>query len=188
MEKGRKAMHSDDSMGISEALRTAADDIEGYAGAAVGRSNGDVSLGCIRYFDSDGYLYGIFTSNWFRDLADRIDDEMVELPRDKEGKPIHPGDIEYLIASGDICEIYTIEINGGGAYVTAMVGGGTDHADVMDLDPRKLTHTMPDSLERIVGDIANFGINANIDNPTREFLVKIQGRICQIAKENGHVS
>lgn len=160
-------MTSDDLVSVSEELRTAADDIDEHNA-------------------EDRYV--IFTSEWFRDLADRIDDEMVELPRDKEGKPVHPGDIEYR-TNGDICEIYTIEINGGGAYVTAMVGGGTDHADIMDLDPRKLTHTMPDSLERIVDDIANFGINANIDNDTLGFLVKIQGRICDIAKkESGHVS
>ena len=176
-------MHSDDSMSVSEALRTAADDIDGYNVAEIGPSNGGVSIGRIRYLDRDGYLDGIFTSNWFRDLADRIDDEMVELPKDGEGKPIHPGDIEYR-TNGDICEIYTIEISSGGAYVTAMVGGGTDHADVMDLDPCKLTRTMPDSLERIVSDIADFGIDANIDNATRAFLVKIQGRICQIAKES----
>lgn len=180
-------MTSDDEMSVSEALRTAADDIDGYNVAEIGPSNGGVSIGRIRYLDRDGYLDGIFTSNWFRDLADRIDDEMVELPRDKEGKPVHPGDIEYR-TNGDICEIYTIEINGGGAYVTAMVGGGTDHADIMDLDPRKLTHTMPDSLERIASDIANFGINANIDNDTRGFLVKIQKRICDLAKESDHVS
>lgn len=180
-------MTSDDLVSVSEALRTAADDIDGYNVAEIGRSNGGVSLGCIRYFDSDGYLDGFFTSKWFRDLADRIDDEMVELPRDKEGKPVHPGDIEYR-TNGDICEIYTIEINGGGAYVTAMVGGGTDHADIMDLDPRKLTHTMPDSLERIVDDIADFGIDTDIYNATLEFLVKIQKRICDLAKESGHVS
>lgn len=176
-------MHSDDSISVSEELRTAADDIEGYHTAEIGRSNGGVGIGRIRYLDSDS----IFTSNWFRDLADRIDDEMVELPKDCEGKPIHPGDIEYR-TNGDICEIYTIEINGGGAYVTAMVGGGTDHADVVDLDPRKLTHTMPDSLERIVSDIADFGIDSDIDNATRAFLVKIQGRICKLAKESSHVS
>lgn len=160
-------MTSDDSMSISVTLRTAADDIDGY--------NAE-NMGCI------------FISKWFRDLADRIDDEMVELPKDREGKPIHPGDIEYLIASGDICENYTIEINGGGAYVTAMVSGGIDHADVVDLDPCKLTHTMPDSLERIASDIADFGIDTDIDNATLAFLVKIQKRICDLAKESGHVS
>lgn len=160
-------MTSDDSMNVSVVLRTAADDIDEHNAA-----------------DRDV----IFTSKWFRDLADRVDDEMVELPKDRDGKPIHPGDIEYLIASGDICEIYTIEIDDGGAYVTAMVGGGTDHADVKELAPCELTCTMPDSLERIVGDIANFGINANIDNDTRGFLVKIQKRICDLAKESDHVS
>lgn len=173
-------MTSDDLVSVSEELRTAADDIDGY-------NTVELSLGCIRYLDGDGHLACRHTAKWFRDLADRIDDEMVELPKDCEGKPIHPGDIEYR-TNGDICEIYTIEINGGGAYVTAMVGGGTDHADVVDLDPRKLTHTMPDSLERIVSDIADFGIDSDIDNATRAFLVKIQGRICKLAKESGHVS
>lgn len=166
-------MTSDDSMSISVTLRTAADDIDAHNAA-------DRSV-----YDE---LDVIFTSKWFRDLADRIDDEMVELPKDGEGKPIHPGDIEYLITNGDICEIYTIEINSGGAYVTAMVSGGTDHADVVDLDPCKLTHTMPDSLERIASDIADFGIDTDIDNATLAFLVKIQKRICDLAKESGHVS
>ena len=159
-------MTSDDSMSISVVLRTAADDIDEHNAA-----------------DRDV----IFTSEWFRDLADRIDDEMVELPKDCEGKPIHPGDIEYH-TNGDICEIYTIEISSGGAFVTAMVGGGTDHADVVDLDPCKLTHTMPDSLERIVDDIETFGNEADINDATVEFLCKIQKRICDLAKESGHVS
>ena len=159
-------MTSDDSMSISVVLRTAADDIDEHNAA-----------------DRDV----IFTSEWFRDLADRIDDEMVELPKDCEGKPIHPGDIEYH-TNGDICEIYTIEISSGGAYVTAMVAGGTDHADVVDLEPCKLTHTMPDSLERIASDIADFGIDTDIDNATLGFLVKIQKRIRDLAKESGHVS
>lgn len=168
-------MTSDDSMNVSVVLRTAADDIDEHNGVPI--HTGDAA-------DRDV----IFTSEWFRDLADRIDDEMVELPKNCKGKPIHPGDIEYLIASGDICEIYTIEIDSGGAYVTAMVGGGTDHADVVDLDPCKLTHTMPDSLERIASDIADFGIDTDIDNATLAFLVKIQKRICDLAKESGHVS
>ena len=179
-------MTSDDLMSITEELRTAADDIDGYTTAKIS-PNGGASLGSIRYLDGDGYVNGIFTSKWFRDIADRIDDEMVVLPKDGDGKPIHPGDIKYRITNGDMCKIYTIAINSGGAYVTAMVGGGTGHeADVMDLDPCKLTSKtrVPDSLEHIVNDIADFGIGADIDNATLDFLVKIQKRICQIAKES----
>lgn len=157
-------MTSDDSMNVSVVLRTAADDIDAHNAA-----------------DRDV----IFTSKWFRDLADRVDDEMVELPKDRDGKPIHPGDIEYLIASGDICEIYTIEIDSGGAYVTAMVGGGTDHADVVDLDPCKLTHTMPDSFERIADDIETVApINDEDDERLRHELADRIRRLADSADDS----
>ena len=82
-----------------------------------------------------------------RELADRIDREMVELPRDRDGTPIHEGDKMYLddgrmfvvafikFVDNDNPFFYLADVNRAG-YL-----------------PSELTHTCPDSFESIASDI-----------------------------------
>lgn len=88
-------------------------------------------------------------------LADRIDAEMVELPRDRDGAPIHVGDtvwnankdaIECTVTSIELYEDIT-KIFTSSRGINAIVG------------PRDLTHKPKDSLERIIR-----GMSAEIES------------------------
>lgn len=84
-----------------------------------------------------------------RDLADRIDRETVELPKDKDGEVIHIGDAVYDSASGKryiVKRLYLAEIWGVPTW-------GVSAYSCEYIDPAELTHTRPDSLGRIADDI-----------------------------------
>lgn len=101
----------------------------------------------------------IFTSHELRVLADRIDREMVELPKDAEGEPIHIGDVLY--SSGNECRVISITVKAD----EACVGVHTDEgAFLPSVNPkylsRKNTEPLepepPDSWEKLEED-ANLG-------------------------------
>lgn len=82
-----------------------------------------------------------------RELADRIDREMVELPRDRDGVPIHEGDKMYL-DDGRMFVVVCIKFvdnDNPFFYLTDV-----NRAAYM---PAELTHTRPDSFESIAADI-----------------------------------
>lgn len=82
-----------------------------------------------------------------RALADRIDSEMVELPKDADGVPIHVGDNVYL-ESGRKATVNRIELSHGEQSIHFSVCG-----NFFSLAPENLAHTRPDSWERIADDI-----------------------------------
>lgn len=85
-----------------------------------------------------------------RDLADLIDAEMVELPKDSDGVPIHVGDTVYL-ESGRKATVNSIELSHGEQSIHFSVCG-----NLFSLSPEKLSHVSPDSpdsLEIIADDI-----------------------------------
>lgn len=78
-------------------------------------------------------------------LADRIDNEMVELPKDADGVPIRIGDTVYT-PKGSKADVESIESNQDENSVVFIVRGkGFSHSH--------LSHTRPDSWERIAEDI-----------------------------------
>ena len=100
----------------------------------------------------------IFTSYELRVLADRIDREMVELPKDAEGEPIHIGDVLY--SSGNECRVISITVKAD----EACVGVHTDEgAFLPSVNPkylsRKNTEPLepepPDSWEKLLDDLDN---------------------------------
>ena len=59
-----------------------------------------------------------------RELADRIDAEMVELPRDRDGVPIHVGDTVFAKSGkGEEETVSSITLTGGTAAVTTSCRG-----------------------------------------------------------------
>lgn len=87
---------------IGMSLRKFADAIDGYAKAKVHSfgpygslldMNSDIA--CFQYLDENGFVKGSFTTDWWRNIADRIDRETIELPKDADGVPIHTGDTVY---------------------------------------------------------------------------------------------
>lgn len=81
-------------------------------------------------------------------LADRIDAEMVELPKDAEGVPIHIGDTMYT-ADRSTANVFGIYIMQHKKNVVCTFSDGRSSV----YDPHKLSHERPDSLGRIADDI-----------------------------------
>lgn len=132
---------------ISDELRRFSDSIDGYAKAKIDLFDDD--LGCISYLNSGDTTKGAFTTKWFRNIADRIDAEMTELPRDKDGRPVHVGETVY---DGDgrayvVCTLTLNSCDGSGQWLV-----GAEDTDIM-FGPKLLTHKCPDSWERIANEL-----------------------------------
>lgn len=88
-------------------------------------------------------------SDELRELADRIDDEMTELPKDRDGEVIHVGDMVYRDDVGKLevrginlmRHAVTVECKGQDGETYVFLGG--------------LSHDRPDSLERIADEMKN---------------------------------
>ncbi len=82
-----------------------------------------------------------------RAIADRIDREMVELPKDAEGEPIHIGDV--LFSSGNECRVVSITVKAD----EACVGVHTDEgAFLPSVNPKYLSRKNIKPLESEVLD------------------------------------
>lgn len=77
-------------------------------------------------------------------IADHIDAEMVELPKDADGVPIHVGDTVYGCRSGMKMTISELRMTANGWSISTSRGYLTD---------AEVTHTRPDSLERIADEL-----------------------------------
>lgn len=116
---------------ISDMLRDSADDMERNPGV-------DQHLG----------------PEFLRGLTDRIDTEMAELPRGKDGKPIHVGETVYG-EDGKEWHVEGITLGRWARYAEDHVVHTTgDSGQWRDLLPEWLTNERPDSLERIADEIA----------------------------------
>ena len=81
-------------------------------------------------------------SDELRVLADRIDREMVELPKDAEGEPIHIGDVLY--SSGNECRVVSITVKAD----EACVGVHTDDGVFLpSVNPKYLSRENLEPLE-----------------------------------------
>lgn len=87
------------------------------------------------------------------DLADRIDADMVELPRDADGEPIHLGDKVYD-KDGLAWHVRGVTLTYDAASTSkCVVRAGSEEGDIRGLNPEMLTHKLPDSLERIAEEM-----------------------------------
>lgn len=82
-------------------------------------------------------------------LADRIDAEMVELPRDRDGVPIRVGDTVYL-DDGSKAKVTRIDIAPTESCIVCRVHSG----GVAGYMPSDISHKRSDSLERIADELA----------------------------------
>ena len=112
-------------------------------------------------------------------LADRIDAEMVELPKDADGVPIHVGDVVYL-DDGRKAEVTHIDLMWGTSCI-ACFASGKDH----DCFPSGISHTVPDSLERIADELVAWCNSVDVDGDACATPRDIADRIRKLAKEQG---
>lgn len=120
-----------------------------------------------------------------RVIAERIDAEMVELPRDADGVPVHLNDTVYDSHGKEWhVNFMTLCCNGD---ATVRVGDGVCSTTMMT---DVLTHKCPDSFERIADEIDEWLICASnshnfcqITDDSENALRDISGRIRKLAKE-----
>ena len=114
-------------------------------------------------------------------LADRIDSEMVELPRDKDGVPINLGDEVCLDGKyGHVTRIdYRIDNE---RYV--IFWSGSECIVCMGTELAELTHERPDSWERIADELDEMVDTADSADDSCEKLANLAERIRRLAKED----
>ena len=117
-------------------------------------------------------------------LADRIDTEMVELPRDRDGVPIHVGDTAWFVGRDDVeLKVDHITFFKDKTRVVAM---SDEHA--VYSNPADFIHGRPDSWERIADEIERYANDSRsedeIDGMTASTLVDFAERIRKLAKKD----
>ena len=114
-----------------------------------------------QFIDDDGLFPNQIDE--LRCIADRIDREMVELPRDRDGVPIHVGDTVYL-DDGRKGEVTRICIGMDDDSIYTIVYG-----DDFSLTPGYVTHTYPDSWERIADELEEWREDNRVNGDSEIF-------------------
>lgn len=96
-------------------------------------------------------------------LADRVDNEMVELPKDRDGVPIHVGDTVYL-DDGRKAKVARIQLSEREDSI-----GFTLCGDFFALWPEDLTHARPDSFERIADELEEWSEDNRVNGDSEVF-------------------
>lgn len=130
--------------------------------------------------ENDLYLSQIAKLN---DIAWRIDNEMAELPRGKDGKPISAGDTVYG-EDGKAWHVRRVVLCATSAtdrrYLIKAVGDGGSERGLMAV---WLTHERPDSLERIADELDEMVDAADSADDMCEKLADLAGRIRRLAQK-----
>ena len=139
------------------------------------------------WFSIDHCGSGLLVSNSGCDrllaLADRIDSETVELPKDRDGAPIHLGDTVYL-EDGREAKVYSIELTNGKDAIRESITvniQGLMHCTLVNI-PSSLTHTNPDSWERIADELEAWCDDSDVDGDACDVPRAIAGRIRRLAE------
>ena len=113
-----------------------------------------------------------------RMLADRIDLEMVELPRDKDGVPIHVGDTVYL-KDGSKTIVHSIDLMADATNIVCWVR----NSGYVPLNQSDFTHTRPDSLGRIADELDEWCDRVDVDGDACDKPRDLAKRIRKLAKD-----
>ena len=118
-----------------------------------------------------------------RALANRIDAEMIELPKDRDVVPIHVGETVYgddgeawHVRGVVLCSASVTEIR---FSVKAIGDDGSNHG----LKPEWLTHNRPDSWERIADEMDEMVDSADQADDGCERLADLADRIRKMTKK-----
>lgn len=117
-------------------------------------------------------------------IADRVDAEMIELPKDRDGKPIHTGDTVYAHGfpdgnGGATCEVCSIEFNEGRESSIEITTSGI----VTYRTPSSLTHELPDSFKRIADELEAWCDDTDVDGDACDVPRGIADRIRKLAEK-----
>ena len=111
-------------------------------------------------------------------FADLIDHEMVELPKDKDGRPIHVGDTVYGCRSGMKMTISELRMTADGWSISTSRGYLTD---------AEVTHAQPDSLESIADELEGLSVDSMVSdtNLLSSCALDLAKRIRELAEKEG---
>lgn len=110
-------------------------------------------------------------------LAKRIDAEMVELPKDADGVPIHVGDTVYL-DDGSKAEVTRIGLLRCTSCIVCWASGKD-----CDCLPSGISHTVPDSWERIADELDAWCDRVDVDGDACGKPRDLSERIRKLAKK-----
>lgn len=108
--------------------------------------------------------------NKLRYLADRIDDDMVELPHDADRRPIHVKDKVWCLVP------YLTDGKAMTAEAILLLPNGVSKIFIdgdINVEPSELTHICPDSWERIAQDLDDWA-EGNISGSVQSFAARIR--------------
>lgn len=119
-------------------------------------------------------------------LADRIDAEMVELPRGKDGKPIHVGETVYG-EDGSAWHVEGVTIGEMSEATGYTIRVKSDKSEWRHYKPDRLTHELPDSLERIADELEEWSEDNRVNGDGEVFsrAGEIAERIRRLAEREG---
>lgn len=116
-------------------------------------------------------------------LADRIDAEMVELPKDANDEPILPGDTVYA-PSGGKCTVTSLQLYGkeDPSWMASICGNGGSYIST----GCELTHERPDSLECIADELEEWSEDNRVNGDDEIFsrAGEISQRIRRLAERD----
>ena len=120
--------------------------------------------------------------NCLMKVADRVDDEMVELPRGKDGRPIHVGDTVYG-EDGRAWHVRGVTIGEKSiAHPEHVIRATSDAEQLRYLKPEWLTHERPDSWERIADELDAWCDKVDVDRDACEEPRALARRIRRLAE------
>lgn len=122
---------------------------------------------------------GVDAASYYKllSIADRIDAEMMELPRDRDGVPIHVGDTVW-INSGQIVHVTRIAFQQDKTTLVCWTGN-----QYMDRLPGEVTRERPDSWERIACELEGLSVDSSDNHYVSTHCSKLADRIRKLAEE-----
>ena len=138
----------------------------------------------LREFIDEGDLYPSYIAE-LRRIADRIDAEMVELPKDKDGVPIHAGDVVYG-DDGKAWRVHEIVLLAVTESVRKFsVKAVCDDGAKRGLRPEWLSHERPDSFELIADELEKWCDAVDVDRNACDVPRDLAKRIRRLAAKEG---
>ena len=127
----------------------------------------------IRMFVKRSYEDGYMDPKELLALADRIDRELVELPRDADGVPIHAGDTVWVCSSGTRFVVDELHMTEGGWAVFT--------TNAYYVKASGVAHAEPDSFERIAYELAAWCGSVDVDGDACDVPLALVERIRNLA-------
>ena len=115
------------------------------------------------------------------ELADRIDREMVELPKDRSGVPINVGDTVYSPNGDEFCAVEIIH-TAEGICVKCKASDATFYR----FFPCDISHERLDSWKRIANELEGLSVDSSDNYYVSTHCLKLADRIRKMAKEEGN--